>query len=223
MTGWRFWLTSTVLLLPSLALAVGGFVHLQNGLAVNAAFPVPLYISTNIPIPKAAYSDAADDLRHTNIRDGDSQISLAEARSHTGEEPRLILGQVAGGLIRAPASAEGWAFYAEVLAPVDPHRAAQALDQAFTLAPYDYFWAGRRAKLASHVWNYLDNDTKNEALQQTRMLWEEPTLRGEVFQLLSTSDGGQILTRAYANDPNTLRAINRWVSARRRQLQSQKP
>jgi len=209
-----------VVLLPSLILAAGGAVHLQNGLAVNAAFPIPLDISTNTPVPIAAYADAADVLRHANIHDGDTQLSLAEARFHAGEKPRRILNQVEDGLVGAPASAEGWTFYAEVLAPSDPEKAAQALDQAFTLAPYDYFWAGRRAQLAAKIWNYLDNDTRDQALRQTRMLWYEPTLRNEVFLLLSTLDGDKLLTRAYSDDPNTLRAINRWVSARRRQLQS---
>jgi hypothetical protein len=212
-----------ILLLPSLFLATSGIVHLLNGLAVNAAFPVPLYLSLNRPMPRAAYADAADVLSHANIHDGDTQLSLAEARFYAGEQPYFILNQVEAGLVGAPASAEGWAFYAEVLARTDPNRAAQALDEAFTLAPYDFFWAGRRAQLASQIWNSLGSDTKDEALRQTRTLWEEPMLRDEILPLLATSDGEKLLTRAFASDPDTLRDINRWVSARRRQSQPEKP
>jgi len=231
--GWRGWLVGAVVLLPSLILAAGGAVYLQNGLAVNAAFPVPLNMSPLIqtrmmskdstaPMPRAAYVDAANILRRANSRDGNAELSLAEARLYAGEKPRRIFSQVEDGLMGAPTSAEGWTFYAEILAPSDPKKAARALDQAFTLAPYDFFLAERRVQLASHIWNYLGSDTKSETLRQTRRLWDESVLRDEILSLLATSDGGKLLTRAYADDPDTLRTINRWVSARRRQLQSQK-
>lgn len=142
---------------------------------------------------------------------------------HAGEKSANVISQIEEGLAHAPTSAEGWASYAEALAPVNANKAAQALDQAFTLAPYDIFWAGRRVQLAARIWNYLGGDAKDEAIRQTHMLWDEPTFRNEIFVLSTTSTGIKLLTRAYAKDPDTLRAINRWISAQQRRLQSQKP
>jgi hypothetical protein len=211
-----------VLLLPAFLLAGSGIIHLKNGRYEEAAFPVPSYLSLNVLLPRAAYADAADALRHTNFDDGDSHLSLAEAGFHSGAKPQYVITEAEVGLAHAPASAEGWAFYAEALEYVDPAKAARALDQALTVAPYDFFWAGRRARLAAQLWNYLDINSKNAALRQVQMIWDEPMLRDEILLLLATPDGSKLLTRAYASEPDVIRAINRFVSARRRQLQSEK-
>jgi hypothetical protein len=214
---------SAVLLLPASLLAFSGLIHLQNGRSEDAAFPVPSYLSLNIPLPKAAYGDAAGALRHANFHDGNSELSMAEAQFHFGIEPQHLLTEIEGGLARAPASAEGWAFYAEALEHLDPPKAAQALGQAFTLAPYDFFWAGKRAQLAVRLWSHLSRDTRTAALRQVQMLWDEPMLHDELLLLLLTPNGDKILTLAYAGEPDTIRAINRFVSARHRLLQAGKP
>jgi hypothetical protein len=101
----------------------------------------------------------------------------------------------------------------------DPTRAARALGQAFVLAPYDFFWAGAKSQLSSQLWDYMDPDTKRTALREVRMLWEEPMLRDEILPLLARPAGNDLLTRAFASEPDTIRAINRFVSASRRRLQ----
>jgi hypothetical protein len=108
--GLRSWLLGAVLGLPALLLAVSGTIYLQNGLYEEAAFPVPSDLSLNVSLPRAAYADAADALRHTSLDDGNSQLSLAEAQFDSGVKLRDVLSEAKAGLVHAPASAEGWAF-----------------------------------------------------------------------------------------------------------------
>jgi hypothetical protein len=211
-----------LIFLPGLSLAASGIVHFRNGLSVDAAFPVPLYMSLNRAMPRVAYQDAAEILRRTDVHDGDAQLSLAEARFLAGDRSSSVEEPLLTSLTEAPATADGWAFYSEIFLGKDPSAASQALDQALTLAPYDFFTSGRRAQLASHLWEHLNDGTKAAALRQAHALWDEPLLRDEIMLLLTTPDGGKFLTHAYAADPETLRAINRWVAGRRRQLQAKK-
>jgi hypothetical protein len=216
-----FW--AILLSLPGLFLAVSGIIHFRNGLSVDAAFPVPLYMLVDRVMPQVAYQDAAEILRHTNIHDGDTQLSLAEARFNAGDHSDTAKVTLLTGLTEAPASAEGWTLYSETLLSKNPSDASQALDQALTLAPFDFFSAGRRAQLASHLWGHLDGNARDAALRQVHTLWDEPRLRDEILLLLTSPDGGKLLSYSYAMDPETLRAINRWVSSRRRERQAKKP
>jgi hypothetical protein len=213
--GLRSWLVGTALVLPACILAISGLIHFRNGHALDAAFPIPIALSVNNAMPERAYQNAAESLRSANPQDGDSQIWSAEARFAAGEKPQNLLGQVEIGLLHAPASAEGWAFLSEILAQSDPNKAALALEHAFTLAPYDFFWAGTRAQLSAQLWRYLDNEGKIDALREVRILWDEPQLRVQMLQLSAAPGGSTLMTRAYASEPDTIRTINRFLSARR--------
>ena len=68
------------------------------------------------------------------------------------------------------------------------------------------------------LWPYLDADAQAQALEQTRMLWEEPLLRGQIRPLLFSSEGVSLVTRAFASQQDELRDMNRWLSLQRRQL-----
>jgi hypothetical protein len=218
---WRTWLIGIFLALPSLFLATVGIIELRDGVAVDATFPVPNFLSNGTAMPKAAYRDAAELLGKSNGLDGDAQISRAESMFYAGDRPRQALAVMENGLGNAPASSEGWTYYAAMLMGGDPKKAGQALDQAFTVAPYDYFLAGMRARLGALLWPDLDEQTRDEALRQARVLWEEPSLRDQLLPLLGTSEGARLMTRAYGQSPETIRNINRWVEARRRKSSHQ--
>jgi len=213
---WQAWLIGICLLLPPLFLAAAGAIEFRDGSAVDAAFPVPGYLSNNTGMPRAAYADAADILRDSNYRNGDAQISRAESMFDAGGRSRDVLAVMEKGLQGAPASSDGWTYYAAMLADTDPERAGQALDQAFSVAPYDYFLASVRARLGARLWPHLNTQTRSEAVRQARMLWEDPLLRDRLLPLLATSDGARLLTQAYSTSPETIRAINRWAQAQRR-------
>jgi hypothetical protein len=213
---WRTWIAGIALLVPALILAILGLVELRNGSVIDAAYPVPDYLSTDHALPKALYAFGAGLLADADARSGNAQISRAEAMFYAAHNPPLARPVMEEGLEKAPASAEGWVYYARILAPSEPRKADLALDQAFTLAPNDYFLAPMRAQLAAQIWPYLSDRTKNEALRQARALWSEPILRGGLIPFLTTSDGTRLLTRAYATDPAHIRAINRWIHAQQR-------
>ena len=202
---------------------LSGVIHYRNGRAFDAAFPVPLYITMNRNMPSAAYRDATVLLRRGNVLDGEAQLSLAESEYQLGGSAQGILETLTVSLVDSPSSPEGWAFDAQLLLNNDPAKAAQALNQAITLAPYDFFTAGTRSRLAAQLWSRLDSETKNAALRQVRNLWVEPLLHNEIPPLLKTAGGTQLVNQAYLREPETLRDINRWVSARNRQLTLKKP
>jgi hypothetical protein len=216
-------LIGATFLVLAVLMGASGAIHFLNGRAVDAAYPVQLDLSVGIGLPRAAYVDAVEALGRADTGDGISTLYLAQSRFRSGTKPESVLGQARNGLSLAPASVEGWVFYAEMLEQIDSKGAASALSQAFTLGPYDFFLAERRARLASRLWVYLSADTKRDTLRQVRLLWSEVGLRDAMVSLLSTSDGEKLFTRAYENDFDTVRTINRWASARRRQMQPQKP
>jgi len=113
-TGLRLWFVGALLSVPSLFLCLGGVVHYRNGAAVDAAFPVPLDISLNAPLPRMAYTDAIMHLAHTARDDGDDRIALAQASFLAGETSPKLIDQMRNSLSVAPASAQGWVFYGEL-------------------------------------------------------------------------------------------------------------
>jgi hypothetical protein len=208
-----------VLLLPGVLLAWGGYLHFENGKEYEAAYPVPIDLALGIELPKEAYAYALKRLGRTTPNDGIAQISYAETMSRLGISTIEVAAVAATGISGAPANAEGWLIYAEALAKRRPPKAAQALSMAFTLSRYQYFNVRRRVLLANALWEYLDRDTRLSAVSGVRRLWQEPLLRDELILLLRDSDG-KLVTAAFSEDPDTLRALNRWVAARRRTLQS---
>jgi hypothetical protein len=220
---WRTLIAGIALFAPASILATVGIVELRDGSAIDGAFPVPDYLSTDRPLPKAAYIYAVGFLADADIGNGNAQISRAEAMlraEYPAEQTRRVMEK---GLKMAPSSAEGWVYYARILAGTDPEKADFALDQAFTIAPNEYFLAPMRAQLAAQIWPYLSDRTKTETLQQARKLWNELPLRPGLIALSMTADGASLITRAYAADPGTIRAINRWMRDWQRNPVAQAP
>jgi len=211
----RVLLVWAAILTPGLFLAASGAAYLHDGIGEETAFPVTIDLSAVRPLPKSAYADAAEALRPAILYDGQDRVWQAEAALFAGQPSQDLMGRVENGLAHAPASAEGWTVYSAILRPTRPDDAARALEQALSIAPYDYFWAGRRTRLASQMWERLDEDAKNAALREVRFLWEEPYLHDEMTSLLATPGGAKLVTLAFAGQPDTIRAINRWLSARR--------
>ncbi len=203
--------------LPGLLLAWSAVAHLRDGLAWDAAIPVPNGMIEQIPLERAEYQRAADALSRADPADGDAQIAAAEARMHLRPSAGMQIAGLREGLEDNPASARGWTLLSEALFATDRPHAASALAQALILDPDDFWLAGARARDAAVLWYDLDDDdARAAALRQTRLLWEEPQLRGQLHILLSTRAGVRLVQDAFATDVDELRALNRWVSAERR-------
>ncbi len=207
---------SILLSLPALVLGFFAAAHFSDGLAVDAAIPVPVYMVAQITMPKAAYESAAAALAHADPRNGTAAISRAEAGLHSGALPAGEVSILTYGLLQEPASARGWTLLSEAQLPTDKKSAARALSQALLLAPRDYWLAEARAHDAALLWDHLDTETQTRALEQTRMLWQEPVLRNQLRRLLLTQQGVDLVARAFVGRQDELRAMNRWLSAERR-------
>ena len=203
----------TIWMLPALCLAALGLVFFSSGVAADRAFPVPVYMIINHTMPENAYADAASQLEAANDHDGDALLAKAEAQSHIATPHPLLIAEIKQALSRAPASARGWTMLAEVC---DAKCAGPAMALALSLAPHDYWLAGRRARDAAGLWDVLPESAQRQALDEARLLWEEPALRKQIAPLLAAKGGPALMTRALADNPEDIRALNRWLSAETR-------
>ena len=194
---------------PGIALIGAAVPRLMSGLAVEAAFPVPSYIEGNIQLPKTAYAQAQDVLARANIADGQTKILQAEAAYLAGSPIEKVESILKPALGYAPSSARGWTLLAELEVAKQPQIGASALALGLQFAPFDYWLAGRRANVGAQLWNEMDADGKNSLLRQTRLLWSEEQFRGKIAALYMTESGRALVARAFADEPDTLRELNR--------------
>lgn len=207
---------SILYLVPAIGLAWLAVPHLRDGVALDAAVPVPNYMIANRAMPVSAYKDAERALSQADAADGDAAIARAEAALRSGSRSRAVIPELSNGLMAAPASARGWTLLSLAYASFDKRKAAGALGVALELAPKDFWLAEMRAEAAAQLWSGLDADARVNALAQTRLLWEEPLLRGQLRQLLTSADGVALVKCAFSDRQDEMREMNRWLSAERR-------
>jgi hypothetical protein len=205
-----------LLLLPAILLALFALPKFLSGRELDAAFPVPVYVAMNVTLPPRSYGDAAARLGRARDADGGMALMQAELLAlQNGHDARVpaLAGQ---GLSATPASARGWLVMAEAQRDFNPAFAARALGMALGLAPYDYWIAGRRAVDAARLYPHLRGETRAMAERQAQMLWDEPRLRPQLFTVLASPGGSDLVTAAFRARIDDLRALNRWVAAERR-------
>lgn len=205
-----------LLLLPAILLALLAAPKFLAGRALDAAFPVPVYVAMNVPLPVASYGEAA--ARLDRARDADGGMALIQAellalQNAPGARVSALAGQ---GLSATPASARGWLVMAESQRDSNPALAGRALGMALGLAPYDYWIAGRRATDAARLYPRLRGETQAMAERQAQMLWDEPRLRPQLLTVLASPGGSDLVMASFRARPDDLRALNRWVARERR-------
>jgi hypothetical protein len=202
-------------LLPAIILAVASVPVFFDGLALEAAIPVPNYMILHRSMPKAAYEDVQTILLQADRRDGAAVITRAEAAMDAGNVPQSQIDALKDGLMYQPASARGWTLLAEAYTPIDKKRAARALAQSLLLSSRDYYLAAMRVHDAALLWSDLDAETKGKALEQARLLWEEPALQNQLRVVLASREGVDIVAKAFAGRSDEVREMNRWLSVQR--------
>ncbi len=202
--------------ISGITFALLAFPHFEDGLARDAAIPVPIYMIRQVSMPPVAYRNAFKALSRASRADGEAQIAAAEAAIRGGQGGPAEIVRLEHGIEDAPAVPRGWLLLSEMLASSDRRRAAEALSQALVLAPYDFWLAGERARDAAAQWDALDGETRTMALRQVQLLWEQEPLRRYLPPLLSTPAGVALVIRAFASRPDDFRAFNRWLSQERR-------
>jgi hypothetical protein len=199
-------------------LLLGALPHFRNGWTIDQALPVPSYMIAGRVLPPSAYIHAAKVLHAANRADGTSRVAGAEAALNSGASGATQIGELEAALTATPAPVRGWLLLAQARqAAGDRRGAARALSEALILAPYDYWVAEKRARLAAQLWPNLDPDSQDAAIRQVRLMWSEPQLRPQLLDLASSREGGALTDHAFAGDRNDLVAINRQLSAERRQ------
>ncbi len=201
-----------------LLLLLGALPHFRNGWTVDEALPVPSYMIAGRTLPASAYKRASKVLHAVNPADGTSRIAGAEAALDSGALGATQIGEIELALTATPASVRGWVLLAQARqAAGDRRGAAQALSEALLLAPYDYWVAEKRARLAAQLWPNLDPDSQDAAIRQVRLMSSEPQLHPQLLDLVASREGAEITRRAFTGDRDDLIAINRLLSAARRQ------
>ncbi len=199
-------------------------LRMQTGLAVDQAFPVPIYMIMNVPVPHQAYVQAANVLQNTGPMDGEAMIAAAEASARAGVTYSKIIPLVQLGLQKAPASARGWTLLSEeYLAEGKKYEAVRSVSTALLLSPFDYWIAGRRARVSAALFDDLDSDTRASAERQAELLWETPALRHEISAFLRAPGGGRLMAAAVGSDRQTVRALNRWLADEHRKEEGAAP
>lgn len=101
----------------------------------------------------------------------------------------------------------------------NPQAAVACLDRAFTIAPYDWYTAGRRMALVADNWPYLDLKLRDEAANLVLPMWRttypEWTFSlhfyDELYALTLSENGRALLRAGFISDRDALRAFNRFV------------
>jgi hypothetical protein len=216
------WITRVLLLLAPAALLAVAIPQLVDGLALEAAYPAPVYLQMNAPQSQEAYTDAATSLDFGARADGDRLITEAEIISLAGGQRAKVVSMVVEGLSRSPASARGWAVLGEQLMNVDRQKATTDIGIALELAPSNFLLSGRLLRDSGAVWDLLPADSRSVAINIAPNLWANVDLRRYLRPVLSTPGGVQMLTEAFHDSPEDLRALNRFVAEERLQDESTK-
>ena len=211
----KHWFRAIVLLLPPAALISLALPRLVTGLALDESFPVPAAMESDRSVAQEDYRRTGVVLSVASPVDGETQVDRAEALWLSGRDATVVLPVVTQGLVRSPASIRGWTVLAQVLQKIEPNRAAEALTIALELSPYDYSLVGRKTRAGAPLWNSLPEDARNQLVAQARLLWSHDEMRPQVLSLVAVPGGADLMTRALS-DPDTIRAVNRYVTRSRR-------
>jgi hypothetical protein len=214
---WRFarWVGTLILAAPAGLLFILALPRLQTGVALDRAYPVPVFMTVGVTLPESTYLQTAAILRNANAADGGAMLQRAEALSLAEPYGPNAIELLESGLKLAPASVRGWALYSEQVSPINPSHAAEALTLSFLLGPYEYYVAEKRARQAALLWDALPTDSRELALRQVRVLWTEESLNEGLLRVMAAPGGSELAARAFVEQPEELRAINRLIATER--------
>lgn len=200
------------LVLPAIFLVWATWRSVPDGFAREAAEPVPSWMILRVEMPASVYRKAAIMFSRADPENGAAHLAEGEADMLGGAPAKTVLPVLGQGLSRQPASVRGRVLLAEArLQAGMPKKAAEALSQALLMAPDDYFLIGVRVRDAARLWPDLDADARNRALTLTRRLWRDPQLRPQLRAVLGETSGVEMVSRAFAGQPDEIRLMNRWL------------
>ena len=212
--GW-LWFGRLAMLLPACVVVTLAVPRLLSGFALEAAFPATAYLAMNVPLPRATDRSIAQILSQAPLADGETQVLRAQAAADAQFSPATTIEMTTTALAHAPAAARGWLVLAELMRDRRRNEAASALSLAIELAPREYYLVGLQARAGAPLWNVLPKDVQAKLLNDARLVARKTELRSDLRALLNVPGGPALLTRAFADHPEQLRALNRSLARER--------
>jgi hypothetical protein len=212
--GPRKWLVGAVLLAVPILLLCLAAPRLGAGAALERVSPVIHRMRTRTPMPPGAPLGAAALLAHERA-DPEAMGWRGEMLAAAPADRTRLVSAAAileGVLLETPANLRAWTSRCETLADLGRPDAARCLEQALALGPYDFFVAHRRVSLAARLWPALDAQAREAAVRQVKLLWRAPPLRDDLALATYAPDERALLQRSFADEPETIRDINRYVT-----------
>jgi hypothetical protein len=172
-------------------------------------------------LPAIQYRAAADQLATASPDDGESLTDRAQVLALSAPNDPATLSEARGIVVQAlrdePSNPVGWLLLCQIDAGRQPASAAGCLDNAFAVAPYDWYTADRRMLLTASEWPYLNERARNKAVSLILPMWNivwpinNYTLRGTLYELSFTENGRQLLRAGFAGHRDDLREFNRYI------------
>ncbi len=101
------WARCIGLLAPALLLILVATPRLQSGLAIDAAYPVPVLMIADVSLPQSSYLDTAAILATAHRDDGETILQRAEALALAQLQAENVVELLQDGLAKSPASVRG--------------------------------------------------------------------------------------------------------------------
>jgi hypothetical protein len=172
-------------------------------------------------LPAIRYRAAADALADASPDDGESLSDRAQVLALSAPNDPATLSEaralIVAALRDAPSNPNGWLLLCQIDFERKAPNAAGCLDNAFAIAPYDWYTADRRMLLTASEWPYLNERARNKAVSVILPMWNivwpinNFTLRGTLYELSFTENGRQLLRAGFAGHRDDLREFNRFI------------
>jgi hypothetical protein len=169
----------------------------------------------------STYRAAADALAGAPADDGESLSQRAQVLVLSdGNNPATLVQAraLAEDALRAePSNPDAWLVLCQIDARQSPSAAVGCLDNAFAIAPYDWYTAERRMLLTAQEWPYLSEHVRDKAVSVVLPMWNvvwpisNYTQRGTLYELSFTENGRQLLRAGFAGHRSDLRDFNRYI------------
>lgn len=202
-----------LLLVPAAIIAVFAAPKFVSGLALDLAFPVPVYLVTGVRLSQDTLRATYDVLAGAGDVDPSVRVTRAEAAAKAGLDPAIAIDLARTALKESPAQQRGWLLLAQT---ANPATATRSLTMSTYTGPFEYYSLPVHVRATQRLLPNLGGDDRKTALRQVKQLWLQEMFHPRLYRLMATKEGAAVMWEATKDDFDEVRAINRWVAAENR-------
>jgi len=207
---------AALLAIPPTLLAWLALPRFSAGLAMLGAPPIVSQRLAGAAITPSMSMEAEHAFSRALASDGESELWRAELLAVRASRDVLALKEARtlalDGLSKYPASPRGWTVLCEIEIGIERSKAAECMDTAFYVGPFDWFVVKRRTLLAAYLWPQLDRDTQEAAARQLKRIWEDQRLRTIAYDASREPNGAGLVSAAFHGDTSTMSAFERGLA-----------